>query len=44
MLKIVLIILCALMFAGLLGLDFFITKAVDRQTKNEKNDDDSDNK
>lgn len=41
MVKIVLIILCAVMFAGMLSLDFIISKVMNKPAKKDENDDDS---
>lgn len=38
MLKIVLIIVCVLIFVGMLAIDFFISKDMNRPTKNDESE------
>ena len=44
MIKIVLIILCVLLFIGMLGLDCFISKDIKRSSKDKKIDNNSEKK
>ena len=44
MIKIVLIILCVLLFIGMLGLDHFISKDIKRSSKDKKIDNNSEKK
>ncbi|WP_303790208.1 hypothetical protein [Ruminococcus flavefaciens] len=43
MLKIVLIIGCVLILVGMIGLDIFISRDLEKPSKKKKTDDDSDN-